>query len=95
MGQTLAEHVEGRLYRADGGHELGQEQVPLPLAASVSQKDALVTPEAIRLVRQAGYKTVLGVSNVSYGLPGRDELNCAYLSACLAAGLLLPGPGRE
>ncbi len=59
----------------------------LALAASVSQKDALVTPEAIRLVRQAGYKTVLGVSNVSYGLPGRDELNCAYLSACLAAGL--------
>ena len=56
-------------------------------SASVSQKDALVTPEAIRLVRQAGYKTVLGVSNVSYGLPGRDELNCAYLSACLAAGL--------
>ena len=59
----------------------------LALAASVNQKDALVTPEAIRLVRQAGYKTVLGVSNVSYGLPGRDELNCAYLSACLAAGL--------
>lgn len=59
----------------------------LALAASVSQKDALATPEAIRLVRQAGYKTVLGVSNVSYGLPGRDELNCAYLSSCLAAGL--------
>lgn len=59
----------------------------LALAASVSQKDALATPEAIRLVRQAGYKTVLGVSNVSYGLPGRDELNCAYLAACLAAGL--------
>lgn len=59
----------------------------LALAASVSQKDALVTPEAIRLVRQEGYRTVLGVSNVSYGLPGRDELNCAYLAACLAAGL--------
>ncbi len=59
----------------------------LALAASVSQKDALATPEAIRLVRQAGYKTVLGVSNVSYGLPGRDELNQAYLAACLAAGL--------
>lgn len=59
----------------------------LALAASVSQKDALATPEAIRLVRQAGYKTVLGVSNVSYGLPGRDELNCAYLASCLAAGL--------
>jgi len=59
----------------------------LALAASVSQRDSLVTAEAIRLVRQAGYKTVLGVSNVSYGLPGRDELNQAYLAACLAAGL--------
>lgn len=59
----------------------------LALAASASQGESLVTPEAVRLVRQAGYKTVLGVSNVSYGLPGRDELNCAYLAACLAAGL--------
>lgn len=59
----------------------------LALAASVSQSESLVTTEAIRLVRQAGYKTVLGVSNVSYGLPGRDELNRAYLAACLAAGL--------
>ena len=59
----------------------------LALSASVSQSDALTTPEAIRMVRQAGYKTVLGVSNVSYGLPGRDELNSAYLAACLAAGL--------
>ncbi|MDE7262278.1 MAG: homocysteine S-methyltransferase family protein, partial [Oscillospiraceae bacterium] len=59
----------------------------LALAASVGQGDSLATPEAIRLVRQAGYKTVLGVSNVSYGLPGRDELNQAYLAACLAAGL--------
>ena len=59
----------------------------LALAASVSQRDALAAPEAIRMVRQAGYKTVLGVSNVSYGLPGRDELNSAYLASCLAAGL--------
>lgn len=59
----------------------------LALSASVSQGEVMVAPEAIRLVRQAGYKTVLGVSNVSYGLPGRDELNCAYLASCLAAGL--------
>ena len=46
--------------------------------------------DAIRLVREQGYKTVLGVSNVSYGLPGRDTLNCAFLSACLTAGLNIP-----
>ena len=59
----------------------------LALAASASRTPVLAAAEAIRLVRQAGYRTVLGVSNVSYGLPGRDALNCAYLAACLAAGL--------
>lgn len=62
----------------------------LAMAASVSQGQALAAPEAIRLVRQAGYKTVLGVSNVSHGLPGRDALNCTFLAACLAAGLNVP-----
>ena len=62
----------------------------LALSASAAQKVLLVTVDAIRLVRQHGYKTVLGVSNVSYGLPSRDVLNCAFLSACLAAGLNVP-----
>ena len=59
----------------------------LAMAASVSQDIVMTTPEAIRRVRETGYKTILGVSNVSYGLPGRDAVNCAYLSMCLAAGL--------
>ena len=62
----------------------------LAMAASVSQSAAMTAPEAIRLVRRAGYKTILGVSNVSHGLPGRDALNCAFLSACLGAGLNVP-----
>lgn len=59
----------------------------LALSASADQKGLLVTVEAIRLVREKGYKTVLGVSNISYGLPARDALNCTFLSACLTAGL--------
>ena len=62
----------------------------LAMAASVNPQSAMAAAEAIRLVRQAGYRTVLGVSNVSHGLPGRDALNCAFLSACLAAGLNVP-----
>lgn len=62
----------------------------LAMAASVDQAGALAAAEAIRLVRGAGYKTVLGVSNVSYGLPERDTLNCAFLAACMAAGLNVP-----
>lgn len=62
----------------------------LALSASADQKGLLTTVDAIRLVREQGYKTVLGVSNVSYGLPGRDVLNSAFLSACLVAGLNIP-----
>lgn len=61
----------------------------LALSASVQQKNILVTAQAIRMVRQAGYQTVLGVSNVSYGLPDRDTLNSTFLAVCLADGLNL------
>ena len=59
----------------------------LALSASVSQREVLVAADSIRLVKAGGYKTVLGVSNVSFGLPDRDALNCAFLAVCLAAGL--------
>ncbi len=62
----------------------------LAMAASVSGGEVMVTAEAIRLVKAAGYRTLLGVSNVSHGLPGRDAINCAYLTMCLAAGLNMP-----
>ncbi len=59
----------------------------LALSACVDQENVLVTSEAVRLVRDAGYKTVLGISNISFGLPVRDPINCAFLSVCLASGL--------
>lgn len=62
----------------------------LAMAASVSQSDVLAAADAIRMVRAAGYKTLLGVSNVSYGLPERDKINCTFLAVCLAAGLNVP-----
>ena len=75
---------------ADAARDMGIQDVfidCLAMAASVDPASAMATPEAIRLVHQAGYQTILGVSNVSHGLPHRDAVNCAYLSACLAAGL--------
>lgn len=59
----------------------------LALSASVAQDSVFVTSDAIHLVREAGYKTVLGVSNISFGLPVRDPLNCTFLSVCLTSGL--------
>ena len=61
----------------------------LTMSASVSQDEALVAVDAIRQIRAMGLKTILGVSNVSHGLPGRSALNAAFLSAALTAGLNL------
>lgn len=63
----------------------------LALTASAQQKDVLETVRAIKLVKEKlGVKTVLGVSNISYGLPNRKLLNRTFLSMALYAGLDLP-----
>ena len=52
---------------------------------------AVETIEGIRLIKQRfpGTKTVLGISNVSFGLPaaGREVLNSVFLYHCVQAGL--------
>ena len=52
---------------------------------------AIETVEAIRLIKAAlpRVKTILGVSNVSFGLPpaGREVLNAVFLHLCVEAGL--------
>ncbi len=43
--------------------------------------------EFVAQLREKGIRTVAGVSNVSYRLPARDNLNCAYLAQLTGAGL--------
>ncbi|MBQ2897938.1 MAG: homocysteine S-methyltransferase family protein [Clostridia bacterium] len=63
----------------------------LVLTASTNQQMVMETLRAIGLVKQnLGVKTVLGVSNVSFGLPSREILNSAYLAAAFGAGLDMP-----
>lgn len=63
----------------------------LALTASAQQEEVKETIKAIWLIKEKlGVKTTLGISNVSFGLPKRDLLNCVFLSAALSAGLDLP-----
>lgn len=63
----------------------------LTLTASAQQKEVWDTLLAMKRVKEElGLKTVLGVSNVSFGLPMRQQLNAAFLSMALAYGLDLP-----
>jgi len=60
----------------------------LTLTVSAEPKGALVALEAIRLVREGlGLNTVLGVSNISFGLPARPLISSTFFSMAMAAGL--------
>jgi len=51
----------------------------------------LETIRAVRLIKERlGLKTVLGVSNVSFGLPDRELVNSTFLAAAFGAGLDMP-----
>lgn len=63
----------------------------LTLTVSAQQEDAAQTLKAVRLVKKKlGLRTVLGVSNISFGLPRRDIINEIFLAQALACGLDLP-----
>ena len=60
----------------------------LTLTVSAEQKRALETLRALRQVRdELGLSTVLGVSNISFGLPSRPVLSSAFFAMALEAGL--------
>lgn len=60
----------------------------LVLTAGAQAKEAMETPRAIRLVKEElGVRTVLGISNISFGLPARELLTSTYLTMNLAHGL--------
>ncbi len=60
----------------------------LVLTASNNQREAMETLKAIELVKkELKTPTILGISNVSYGLPNRSLLNRTYLAMALAMGL--------
>jgi len=60
----------------------------LTLTVSAEQERARETLKAIRLVKQElGVGTVLGVSNISFGLPQRPVLSSTFFAMALAEGL--------
>lgn len=102
LGLTLDEEgipprAEGRLaigrriVEAAGAHGFRREDILLDclvLSAGAQQAEVAETLRAVRMVREElGVHTVLGVSNVSYGLPGRPILNDTFLAMALGAGL--------
>ena len=60
----------------------------LCMAVSSDKNGALTTLETVRRVRdELGGKTVLGVSNVSFGLPMRENINASFFLLAMQNGL--------
>lgn len=60
----------------------------LTLTASAQQEDVLATVQALEACKkELGVRTVLGVSNISFGLPCRTYLNTTFLTMAMYAGL--------
>lgn len=102
VGLTITEEgipdtAEGRLEAArrivDTAARYGIEKRdvvidPLTMSVSAGQDAALVTLKALRLIRETlGVCVSLGVSNVSFGLPRRENMNAAFFLMALENGL--------
>ncbi len=63
----------------------------LTLTASAEQAAVMETLKALNKVKtELGLKTVLGVSNISFGLPNRGLINSTFLAMAMTMGLELP-----
>jgi 5-methyltetrahydrofolate--homocysteine methyltransferase len=63
----------------------------LTLTASAEQAGVMETLKAVsRVKNELGLRTVLGVSNISFGLPSRELVTRNFLTMALYAGLDLP-----
>lgn len=74
--------------------ELGLEKKDIivdGLVATVgaNKKAALETLETIRYCKQNGLATTCGLSNISFGLPERSNVNTAFLTMAISAGLTM------
>ena len=94
--QTARERLDiaRRILDAALAHGIPKEDVwidCLTLTVSAQQGQAGETLSALRAVREElGLQTVLGVSNISFGLPNRALVTETFLVQALEAGLTLP-----
>lgn len=86
--------IARRIVEAAERHGIPREDVLidcLVMTVSAQQSQAMQTLHALQMVKkELGVKTVLGVSNVSFGLPQRPVINRTMLAMALMSGLDAP-----
>ena len=83
--------IAKRIIRTAKNYGIGKEDLifdALTMTVSAGSQNAAVTLETVRrLKEELGVRTILGVSNVSFGLPQRPVLNAAMLTLAMGRGL--------
>lgn len=102
LPESLEEKKEIIHKIADRAKELGMDKTNIVVDGLVTtvganKKAALETLEAIRYCKEMGYATICGLSNISFGLPGRGYVNAAFLTMAIQEGLTMAiaNPSQE
>lgn len=92
----IPETAEGRIAIAEkiiargAEYGIGQNDIivdPLAMAVSSDSNSANITLEAVKKLNEKGIKTSLGVSNISFGLPNRADINAVFYTMAMQCGL--------
>ena len=83
--------VAKRIIAVAQSYDIPKEDIVIDclcLAQAAETNSGAITLEALRRVsKELGVATVLGVSNISFGMPGRKIINLSFLSQAISQGL--------
>ena len=84
------EPVVSRVCKAAEAYGISRERIifdPLCLSVSTDENAYKTRIEMVKYLRENGFKSILGVSNISFGMPNREAINSAFFRMALGAGL--------
>ncbi len=82
--------IAEKIYREAAKYGIKRKDIIIDclcLTISSEPKGAVTTLEAVRRIHEMGGKTILGVSNISFGLPERMIINSNFYTMAMMAGL--------
>lgn len=82
--------IAEKIYREASKYGIAKKDIiidPLTLTVSTGSDNAKITLDAVKGIKELGGNTVLGVSNISFGLPERQNINSVFYTLALNAGL--------
>lgn len=82
--------IADRIYRTAAQYGIAKKDIvidALTMTMSTDDSSARITLDTVKQIHAQGGRTVLGVSNISFGLPQREVINAAFFSMAMDAGL--------